>query len=143
MISCNNMFQTLVRLSAHYPEAGHNSKTLAVLAQDYSVALKDFSEDQIAASCRAYLKTGRFFPKVYDLTHILNSSLPPEDNGVLAIEEGATYKSELDREKHQLNFAAFNLLKDRKISEKTALEFFDQIKRGELTDISYLKKLAV
>ena len=96
--------ESLVKLSAHYPEAGHNVSTMRVLAADYFDAFKDWSVETYNSALRMARKKCRFFPKIADieaasneaceLARIQHEEEAARNKEVLFIEEYGSYNDE-------------------------------------------------
>jgi len=129
------MTKTLIRLSAHYPEAYHNPDTLKILSVDYHEALKYWGEDKLGEACRVHIKGGKFFPKIVDLLGILESLPVSQEKDKLMLEESGSYKSEFDQNKSCMFAKIMRKLREKKITQDEAQELFRKVGAGDITDI--------
>lgn len=72
----------LLRLAAHYPESGHNGKTLAIISDDYLHDLRSegITPQNFREAVAEARKRTAFFPKVSDIIkahHSLTSQPQP------------------------------------------------------------------
>lgn len=98
----------LAKLLNHYPESGHNEKTIAILAFDWHDLLIDegVTQDQFFHGIRHAAKTCRFFPKVADVLDGVKSyrANPPRRISVaMQIEEHTATAANMTTEELERN----------------------------------------
>lgn len=103
----------LVQLLPHYPEAGHNGKSISILADDWFDLLseEDVSSTEFAAALRQAKKRCRFFPKLADLMENIREirANPPvidQDRQLTAQGEAPMSQEQIDRNVRRLKILA-------------------------------------
>lgn len=68
-LTVNQVYKGLMTLIPHYPEAGHNGKTLAAISKDYAEDLNDeqVTSRQFHEAIKIVRKTSKWFPKLADI----------------------------------------------------------------------------
>ena len=107
----------LLRLTNHYPEAGHNGTTTSKLAVDwFSLLIEDgVTQAQFVAGMRHAVKTCRFFPKLADVLEGVKNYREkppaPKKSGCLQIEEHTVNGDNLTKEEIERNMKRIEMVK--------------------------------
>lgn len=108
--------RALLKLINHYPESGHNGKTVSRLAVDWLDLLteEDVTSKQFSAGVRHSVKTCSFFPKLADVLKgvALYRERPPQPNYDLAHIESTTSRHDLTPEEVERNRARLKTITD-------------------------------
>jgi hypothetical protein len=142
----------LSRLLNHFPEAGHNGKTITRLAEDWFNLLREeqVTSLQFTHGMRWAVKHCRFFPKLVDILDGVKTyrerppAAPEPDPNVKQLAEYTTTKEnlmpqEIKRNKNMIAMITKAAL--RQVPVEDAVEYVeDQLKRGKnFTDDKQLK----
>lgn len=121
----------LLRLAAHYPEAGHNGTTIRIIAEDYhhdlvseGVSPQNFREAVVEARKRT-----AFFPKVSDILkahHEIVSRPQPASRVAGLIAETTRERSEEETALAKRNFAIIGRMARGEITQEQADDLMRQ-----------------